>query len=421
VPNITIFGALGCAAGEGRYRRWTTASVTTDIDLSGEVYACGDRQVIFKLYPIYQTSDGRIYLTRGNSMGMSGADGASITHTLTSDKTETIGGKSERVKVRVAITVAARPTPTKFTVAHMDENDDLLKLEEFAPDALPESITAAMARRISSARAMDKTGTARRRNTTFAAAAMTVLRMLTQIWIPSAIRTVSSAQSASRSTGGRNSMKRLIAFALALAVVFGVSFALYKPERIEAAAQETMDDEWVGYFFVLEPFDGRRYATENGDDYDFGVPGVPVFVTITAFEPDDPDYEEGSEFNNSVGAAVSDEVVGSGMHIKVDETAAATRRAERSRSTRCAGGTVRMLCLPHVCGGLLCRVHAGQRHERMLQDTQRKPEPDADDLDRAVERLARERQNAEPLDQGERFVCGAHGGRIGRICLDGQR
>ena len=114
-------------------------------------------------------------------------------------------------------------------------------------------------------------------------------------------------------------MKRIIAFALALVVVFGMSFALYKPERIEAAARETMEDEWVGYFFALEPFDGRRYATETGDDYDFGVPGVPVFVTITAFEPDDPDYEEGSEFNNSVGAAVSDEVVGSGMHIKVDD------------------------------------------------------------------------------------------------------
>ena len=114
-------------------------------------------------------------------------------------------------------------------------------------------------------------------------------------------------------------MKRLIAFALALAVVFGVSFALYKPERIEAAARETMEDEWVGYFFALEPFDGRHYATETGDDYDFGVPGVPVFVTITAFEPDDPDYEEGSEFNYSVGAAVSDEVVGSGMRVNVDD------------------------------------------------------------------------------------------------------
>lgn len=115
-------------------------------------------------------------------------------------------------------------------------------------------------------------------------------------------------------------MKRIIAFALALAVVFGVSFALYKPERIgENAAQYPVNDEWVGYFFALEPFDGKVYATETTDDYDFGVPGVPVFVTITPFEPGEPDYEEGSEFNYSVGAAVSDEVVGSGMHIKVDD------------------------------------------------------------------------------------------------------
>lgn len=114
-------------------------------------------------------------------------------------------------------------------------------------------------------------------------------------------------------------MKRLIAFALALAVVFGVSFALYKPERIEAAAQETMDDEWVGYFFVLEPFDGRRYATENGDDYDFGVPGVPVFVSITAFSPDDPYYEEDSAFNYSIGMAASEEVERSGLYVFGDD------------------------------------------------------------------------------------------------------
>ena len=114
-------------------------------------------------------------------------------------------------------------------------------------------------------------------------------------------------------------MKRIIAFALALAVVFGVSFALYKPERIEAAAQETMDDEWVGYFFALEPFDGRRYATENGDDYDFGVPGVPMFVTITDILPGEPGYVENDDFNHVIGAAVGDEAVGSGMNVKVDD------------------------------------------------------------------------------------------------------
>ena len=159
-------------------------------------------------------------------------------------------------------------------------------------------------------------------------------------------------------------MKRLIAFALALAVVFGVSFALYKPERIEAAARETMEDEWVGYFFALEPFDGRRYATENGDDYDFGVPGVPVFVTITAFEPDDPDYEEGSEFNYSVGAAVSDEAVGSGMRVNVDDNGSSYETGgEIVLDAQKTGGAVRMLCLPHACGRLLRRVCAVQRDE----------------------------------------------------------
>lgn len=116
---------------------------TTDIDLSGEVYACGDEHRIFNFYPIYQTPDGRVYLTSGSSIGVSGDDGGSVSHTLTSDKTESIGGKSERVKVKVAITAVSHPTPTKFTVAHMDENDTVLKLEEFAPDALPESITPA--------------------------------------------------------------------------------------------------------------------------------------------------------------------------------------------------------------------------------------------------------------------------------------
>ena len=114
-------------------------------------------------------------------------------------------------------------------------------------------------------------------------------------------------------------MKRLIAFALTLAVVFGVSFALYKPERIgENTAQQT-DDVWVGYFFSPKDFDGKAYAAKTDDGYDFSVPGVPVFVTITPFEPGEPGYEEGSEFNYSVGEAVSDEVVGSGMRVNVDD------------------------------------------------------------------------------------------------------
>ena len=139
-PEIVYIGSLGKADGRSNVNRENGVS-TTDIDLSGEVYACGDRQVIFNLYPIYQTSDEKIYLTSGNSMGMSGADGTSATHTLTSDKTETFCGRTRHVTVKAAITAVSRPVPERFTVAHMGENDELLKLEEFAPDAQPGSIT----------------------------------------------------------------------------------------------------------------------------------------------------------------------------------------------------------------------------------------------------------------------------------------
>ena len=141
-PTVVHFGGLGKA--RSRVNVSDADGIrTTDIDLSGEVYACGDEHRIFNFYPIYQTPDGRVYLTSGSSIGVSGDDGGSVSHTLTSDKTESIGGKSERVKVKVAITAVSHLTPTKFTVAHMDENDTVLKLEEFAPDALPESITPA--------------------------------------------------------------------------------------------------------------------------------------------------------------------------------------------------------------------------------------------------------------------------------------
>lgn len=109
-------------------------------------------------------------------------------------------------------------------------------------------------------------------------------------------------------------MKRVIAFALALAAVFGVSFALYRPEEAQQS-RERYDREWVGYFFALEEFEGRACAVKNGEEYDFGVPGVPVFLTITEIGPGEPGYEEGSEFNYVIGAVVGEGADSHGMSV----------------------------------------------------------------------------------------------------------
>ena len=46
---------------------------------------------------------------------------------------------------------------------------------------------------------------------------------------------------------------------------------------------------------------------------------MPVFVSITAFSPDDPYYEEDSAFNYSIGMAASEEVERSGLHVFGDD------------------------------------------------------------------------------------------------------
>ena len=139
-PTVVNLGDLGKAKSKVKVND-ADGVRTVEASLSGEVYSCvGD--TVFHFYPIYQLPDGRVYLTRGSSFSTSGdRDGESTTFTLSSDRTVTVGGSSERAKTEVKITAVVRPTPTKFTVAHMDENDNLLKIEEFAPDALPESIT----------------------------------------------------------------------------------------------------------------------------------------------------------------------------------------------------------------------------------------------------------------------------------------
>ena len=67
-PTVVHFGGLGKA--RSRVNVSDADGIrTTDIDLSGEVYACGDEHRIINFYPIYQTADGRIYLTNGKQHG----------------------------------------------------------------------------------------------------------------------------------------------------------------------------------------------------------------------------------------------------------------------------------------------------------------------------------------------------------------
>lgn len=113
-------------------------------------------------------------------------------------------------------------------------------------------------------------------------------------------------------------MKRLTAFLLALAAVFALALALWSPARVSTAQREETDeaDEWVGYFFSFEPLEERAWAVETADGgYDFGVTGIPFFLTITAITPEEAGYEEGSPYNSIIGEALGEGVTSGGMNI----------------------------------------------------------------------------------------------------------
>lgn len=125
--------------------------------------------------------------------------------------------------------------------------------------------------------------------------------------------------------------QRIIAFALALAVVFAASFALWSPERLTQAALESADsvaDEWVGFFLVPfqdaengadHHYDGKYWAVKTADGgYDFGIAGSACFVTVTEITPDAPSYEPNSRFNFSIGSALGESISSGGMNIHVN-------------------------------------------------------------------------------------------------------
>lgn len=122
--------------------------------------------------------------------------------------------------------------------------------------------------------------------------------------------------------------KRGIAFLLALAVVFGASFALWPSDGGGRESTDATADEWMGYFLALfeengvyRQYDGKYWAAPTADGgYDFGIPGSACFLTVTEITPDEPEYEPNSAFNYSIGSALGDGIRSSGMHITSDDS-----------------------------------------------------------------------------------------------------
>ena len=111
--------------------------------MEGTIYVPrGSGEVCFFMNPVYQDSEGRLYLLAGTGSSTNELSG-SMWHTITEEYTETIDGESTTRKREVKITVEAIRVPEKVAIVQMSDGNIVLDRQEYAPKDLPESLTPA--------------------------------------------------------------------------------------------------------------------------------------------------------------------------------------------------------------------------------------------------------------------------------------
>jgi len=123
-----------------------THYVTTDegeeIYLEGTIYLQSGVQKTdaYYLNPVYQTEDGEIYLVGGNGLGSNvmGEAGNEMSSTLDGTHNSTVNGVSESYKSSVEIKFITVNLPIKIGFYHMNDQHEILYMQEFAPEEVPE-------------------------------------------------------------------------------------------------------------------------------------------------------------------------------------------------------------------------------------------------------------------------------------------
>lgn len=114
------------------------------IELTGTVYVCPDFGESVEIYcnPVYQTTDGRVYLQAGNGMSFSNNGGEGVNMSTKREETVTLteDGKEKSYTTIVEIAVETVYTPEKIVVLQMDAAGLLLDSQEYIPGQLPDEI-----------------------------------------------------------------------------------------------------------------------------------------------------------------------------------------------------------------------------------------------------------------------------------------
>ena len=130
-----------------------TSEITSNINvgdegiattMEGTFYVSPGSETTFYFNPVYQGSDGRVYLVSGGG-GFLVSDavydeGALYTETMDEVYTTAENGKVRTDSISIKTSIACIFAPENFTVIEMDRESEPLSRKEYKPGALPEAL-----------------------------------------------------------------------------------------------------------------------------------------------------------------------------------------------------------------------------------------------------------------------------------------
>lgn len=113
------------------------------ITLEGTIYISSDfAEKAHYINPVYQNSDGSVYVTTGNGIMLSGEQGEGSVYSQTLEETNTVteNGKSKSISSYIKISISIMHPPEKVIIMQMDKNSDKISKTEYSPGNLPDTL-----------------------------------------------------------------------------------------------------------------------------------------------------------------------------------------------------------------------------------------------------------------------------------------
>jgi hypothetical protein len=112
------------------------------VDMAGIIFVTPDRVGAYFANPVYQDTDGKVYLLPGSGVSASDVTDENMKLSLSLDEAWTIteNGNTKTTSISIKITIAVMYEPESIAVMQMNANGNLVLQQEYMPGDLPRSI-----------------------------------------------------------------------------------------------------------------------------------------------------------------------------------------------------------------------------------------------------------------------------------------